>query len=287
MHGAQARPGIVLHGELEKELLAMNGRDSSIPVGDSAMPVYLSRPDEGSGAHPAVIVLPEVFGFTPEVRRMTDLAASIGYVGLAINYYHRINPRMNEPYTSAGSRNAFAAAAQVRPQDVAADVNAAIDWLNAQPFVKGGLVAVWGCGFGATLGLQAASNTRLRGAVLFYPSSVSVEVDVQVPLLLVFGEEDYYVSRHDMNRICETLQRIGPDVRVQIYPEVGHSFFRHGRPEAIAEQARYSDEAVAYAVADSWNLVQRFLRDAFSGSPPPRSAVSGGIRTQHTPQARS
>lgn len=265
----------------------MNKRDLAIPVEGSDMPAYLARPEEESGAHPAVIVLQEVFGFTPEVKRMTDMLAGIGYVGLAINYYHRIDPQMNQPYTEEGSRAAFAASRQVTAQNVAADIAAAANWLNAQDFVKSGKIAVWGSGFGATLALQAASNEDLSGAVLFYPARVDVQVRPRIPLLLVFGEEDYYVSRHEMDRLIASLNESGADLRVQVYPKVGHSFFRHGRPEAIVEQRRYSDEAVAQAVADSWNVMQRFLREIFSRSKTQvRPAETGDIHTLHTQQAR-
>ena len=91
----------------------MLSQDVSIPVDGSQMPAYIAGPDEKSGPHPAVIVLQEVFGLTPEVKRVTDLLANIGYVGAAINYYHRTNPQLNEPYTEEGNRDAFAAAATV------------------------------------------------------------------------------------------------------------------------------------------------------------------------------
>ena len=61
----------------------------NISVDGSQMDSYLARPPEGSGPHPAVIVLQEVFGVNDEMRRVTDLLAGAGYVGLAINYYHR------------------------------------------------------------------------------------------------------------------------------------------------------------------------------------------------------
>ncbi|MFN2448351.1 MAG: dienelactone hydrolase family protein [Candidatus Baltobacteraceae bacterium] len=262
----------------------MNSGEIAIPCGSAQLPAYLARPDEQSGPHPAVIVLQDVFGFTAEVKRVAELLASTGYVGLAIDYYHRTNPQMREPYTVEGSRNAFAAAAQVQAADTQADVLAALAWLNAQPFVKPGRVALWGMGFGAALGLQASSCAELCGAVLFYPTSLEVQAPPAIPLLALFGAHDYYVSRHQMESFA---RRIAPDAgRVQIYPEVGHSFFRLGRPQAVAEHRSYSDEAVAQAVADAWSLAQVFLRDIFSRSPL-RAAVTGDIRTPHTQQSQS
>ena len=276
----------------------MISQDVSISVDGSQMPAYLARPEENSGAHPAVIVLQEVFGFTPEVRRITDLLASTGYVGLAINYYHRAHPHLSEAYTEEGNKNAWAAAAQVTARTLAQDVRTAIEWLNQQSFVREGKIATWGFGFGGTAAFVTSSLSELSGAICLYPTNVATPMpsggeapiehidEVAVPLLMIFGEKDYYISRYDMDRIYSALQATGKDFRFQIYPNVGHSFFRHGRPEAIVETQRYSDEAIAQAVADTWDLVRLFLRDIFSRAKG-RAAVTGGIRTERTQSARA
>lgn len=263
----------------------MNSRDLAISVGNSSMRAYLSQPQELSGPHPAVIVLHEVFGFNPEVRRVVDLLPSIGYAGLAIDLYHRSGPQQVYPYTEEGNRAAFGAAARLAPAEILENVRAAAEWLRVQPFVKDGKIALWGFGFGAGAALIASSLETVRGAVCFYPWPLFQIGEARAPLLLVFGEEDYYVSRHDMERIAAELRAAGKEARVQTYPQVGHSFFRHGRPEAIAEHRRYSDEAIATAVADSWNLVQAFLRDIFNRQS--RASESGDIHTPRTQATRS
>jgi len=271
----------------------MISQNVKIAVEGSQMAAYLARPEEGSGPHPAVIVLQEIFGLTPETKRVTALLPSIGCVGLAINYFHRTYPEMCEPYTEEGTRNAFGVAARLTAQQIISDVAAAAAWLNTQPYVKSGKIATWGFGFGGTAAFISSSLKELSGAMCFYPINITTPMpsggeppldhvrEVAIPLLLVFGEQDYYVSRHDMDRICQALKDAGKDFQMQIYPDVGHSFFRLGRPEAIAEQTRYSDEAVAHGVADSWNLVQKFLHDVFSRAPA-SAAATGDIHTERT-----
>jgi carboxymethylenebutenolidase len=275
----------------------MISQDITIPVDGSTMPAYLTRPQEGSGPHSAVIVLQEVFGFTPETRRVTELVASIGYVGLAINYYHRTSPSVNLAYNDEGLRQARDLAATVTADNLHVDVRAAIAWLNNQPFVKPGKVATWGFDFGATAAFVTSDIRELSGAILFYPANIAAPMpsggeppldhvgDINVPMLMLFGEQDYYVSRYDMERICQSLKDAHKEVRVQIYPNVGHAFFRHGRPQAIAELTHYSDEAVAQAVADSWDLVKAFLIDVFNRSPQ-RAGVTGDIHTERTRQVQ-
>ena len=87
---------------------------------------------------------------------------------------------------------------------------------------------------------------------------------IRAPLLLCFGAEDQGIPREDIERIRTELDKRGVEYKLEIYPGVGHAFFRQGTPRAVAGQERYSDEAIANAVADSWNLVQAFLSENFA-----------------------
>jgi carboxymethylenebutenolidase len=275
----------------------MISQDVTIPVNGSDMGAYLARPPEESGPHPAVIVLHDIFGYTPEVRRVTDLCASTGYVGLAIDYFHRTHPRMVEPYTEEGAERASEAAKALTADDMIHDVAAAVAWLNEQPFVRHGKIGTWGFSFGANIAFITSSLKELRGAIAFYPTHVVTPLpsggepplehakEVAIPLLLLYGEEDYYVSRNDMEQIRRELAQAQKRVHMEIYPNVGHAFFRHGRPEAIAEPNRYSQEAIAQACADSSDLVKAFLAEHLSEKRP-HEAVTGGIHIGHTPTVR-
>ncbi|HEY8312952.1 MAG TPA: dienelactone hydrolase family protein [Candidatus Baltobacteraceae bacterium] len=247
-------------------------QDLSIAVDGSQMPAYLARPEEGSGQHPAVIVLQEIFGVNNEVKRITDLVASAGYVGIAINYYHRTHPDLNEPYNSDGLKNGFVAAGQVSRTTLRNDVTATIEWLNQQNFVKRGKVATWGFCFGGTVAFVTATLPELSGAVCFYGASIASELpngepegladiaQISCPLLLCFGGKDASITHEQVDRITAELKAAGTNARVQVYPEVGHAFFRHGSSAALTDHKGTSDEAIAEAVADSWNVVQSFFK---------------------------
>ncbi|MBV8583513.1 MAG: dienelactone hydrolase family protein, partial [Candidatus Eremiobacteraeota bacterium] len=86
----------------------MQSSNLSIPVDGAMMPSYLARPESSSPA-PAVLVLQEIFGVNKEMRRITDLVAQTGYVGLAINYYHRSDPDLDVPYNDEGMAKGRAA----------------------------------------------------------------------------------------------------------------------------------------------------------------------------------
>ncbi|MGZ3498489.1 MAG: dienelactone hydrolase family protein [Vulcanimicrobiaceae bacterium] len=250
----------------------MINQNLAISVDGLQMPAYLARPEEGSGPHPAVIVLQEIFGFNNEVKRITDLVASAGYVGLAINYCHRTHPSLNEPYNDDGLKRGFEAAGNVSKDSLRADVGAAIDWLAQQNFVKRDKVATWGFGFGATAAWFAASLPQVSGAVCFYgpyiskpmPNGENAPIDdagqIGCPVLFCFGGLDSQIPAEDIALIDRAHRAAGKPSQIQIYPDVGHAFFRHGSVAGVADSKRFSDEAVGEAVADSWNVVQSFFK---------------------------
>ncbi len=238
----------------------MHTQDLTIPVDGSAMPSFLARPD-GVERRGAVIVLQEIFGVNAEVRRIAELFASAGYVALAINYYHRTHPTLNEPYTNEGLQNGFAAAGKASRATMRADVAAAIAYLQAQPFVDAHKIVTCGFCFGGSVAFVTATLPGLAGAIPFYggsiaggfpsgePEALADVADVRVPMLLFFGGQDDYIPADAVARIDKALTDAGKKHEVVTYPNVGHAFFR----ESSAGLAQHE-------VADAWSRVQGFLK---------------------------
>jgi carboxymethylenebutenolidase len=274
----------------------MISQDLTIPVDGGSMPAYLARPEDGSGAHPAVIVLQEIYGVNQEMRRITELLPSVGYVGLAINFYHRTHPNLNESYTDEGQRTGVDAARQVTREQLRADIAAAATWLTAQDFVKAGKVATWGFCFGGTAAFLSATMEGICGAIGFYGTGIMREWgaaqqealadarSLRAPVLLIFGAEDPSTPKDQIERLDRTLRDAGAEYQIQIYPNVGHAFFRHGSPQAVASTTTTSDEAVAESVADAWGLAQAFFHRCFYNATP--SKLPGGI-LYYKPTARA
>jgi len=234
-------------------------QELQIEVGGAKMPAYLARPGT-EGSYPAVIVLEGVFGFDEELRRITELLAGLGYVGLAINYFHRTHPHLAEPFTDEGRARGEAAAAAVKKTEACADVAAARDWLNEQPFVSSNHVAIWGFGFGGTIAFVTATLAGINAAVVFYGQSITGLMpsnepapledvkQIRAPLLLVFGGQDRLISHGDVELIGHELTAHHKTFDVQLYPNVGHSFFRNTPDTQSTREA-----------SDAWDLVQAFF----------------------------
>jgi len=230
-----------------------------IDVAGAPMPAYLARPD-GHAALPAVIVLQEIFGVNTEVKRITDLVASAGYVGLAINYYHRTHPNLNEPYTPEGLQAGFKAAGAVTRVTLRQDVAAAIGWLDAQRFVRTGTIGTWGFCFGGTVAFLSAAVPGVRAAACFYggsiasplpngePAAIADAAKVQAPLLLAFGGKDDYITADHIEAIRSALTAAGKQFEIVVYPDQGHAFFRN------------SDTSTP-DVGDAWRRVRAFFEE--------------------------
>ncbi len=209
------------------------------------MQAYVARRDDRR--RPAVIVLEGIYGFDAEMRRITNLVAQVGYTGIAIDYLRGSRPE-----------DVF------KTEDVCRDVAAARDWANRQPFVQHGKVATWGFGWGGTAAFLSASLAGLAGAVAFYGQSIARPLpgaekaaideieDVRAPLLLVFGGHDEQIGEHDIQTIRDNLAARGKQFEIEVYPNVGHSFFREDRDTVAARQ-----------IADAWDRVNAFLQRSF------------------------
>ena len=238
----------------------------TIDVAGSAMPVYLARPEDPS-PRPAVIVLQEIFGVNTEVKRIADLVASAGYVALAINYYHRTHPNLNEPYSQAGLQNGFAAAGAVTRAGLTADIEAAVAWLDAQPFVEAGHIATWGFCFGGTVAFFSATLPGIAAAIPFYgghitnalpsgePAMLADAAAIRAPLLLAFGATDDYIPPEAIAAIRDGLTAAGKTFHIQVYPDVGHAFFRE------SSDAMSAGGPQAAVVNDAWSRVKAFLAE--------------------------
>ncbi|HXP93183.1 MAG TPA: dienelactone hydrolase family protein [Candidatus Binatia bacterium] len=242
----------------------MQSRELIIDVDGNPMECYLAAPERAKPA-PAVIVLEGIYGFDDEMRRVTDLVASAGFVGLAINYFYRTHPQYRQEFSPEGRQRGNQALRTVTKEGLRHDVAAARDWLNEQEFVDFGKIATWGFGFGGTVAFITATLPGIRGAVVFYgqsiddtmpsgePAPITDAKAIRAPLLLVFGGLDEQITSNDIATITSRLTDEGKRFDVQVYPTVGHSFFREGVASVTLRE-----------IADAWDRVQAFLRKRFA-----------------------
>ena len=195
----------------------------SVAVGNIAagpqLTAWLDRPS-GAGSFPAIVLAHPCNGVSEHTRGWGRLLASWGYVTVAPDSF---GPR--DENTVCGRGRVVSGGMRV------ADVSGALDWLNAQPFVKRNTIGLIGHSHGGWTVMRSVqggfglAQRGLKAAVAYYPScSAQFDRDVAVPLLILIGDKDDWTRAED----CRRLQAAGfirPElVEAVYYPNAYHSF---------------------------------------------------------------
>ena len=234
-----------------------------IETRDGPMAMYVARP-EGNGPFPAVIILQEIFGITPELQHIADMLAGEGYLAVLPALFHRTDKNFLSPYDKDGMARGRAAVNQLSHDDVRSDIRAAIDWVRGQADASGEVATLGFC-WGGSVAFMTATFDDIRAAISFYgsqivrspydgrPPMLDYTPQIQSPLFLVFGGMDESIPGPDIQKIQDTLIENEKAFSLTMYREEGHAFFRFaGTPRA------------AVHAPEAWQRVLAFLQNAFA-----------------------
>lgn len=221
-----------------------------IATGDGAMPAHLARPSHRE-PRPAVIVVQEAFGLNEHIKDVAGRLADEGWVALAPDLYHRGGPGRTAAYSDLPT--AIAMMAALADDQIVADVDAAIEWLRAQPFVRGDHIAITGFCMGGRVSYLAACALppgKLQAAVPFYGGGIPIErtATLGCPVLAFFGDQDAFIPIEQVRTLEAAAAGFGKSVEVVVYPGAPHGFFCNDRDSYRAE-----------AAADAWQRLTAFL----------------------------
>ncbi|HYW54283.1 MAG TPA: dienelactone hydrolase family protein [Dongiaceae bacterium] len=234
----------------------MRSETVTIPVGDLRMPAYVVRPEADRA--PAVIVLQEIFGVNDDMRALTELVASAGYLAVASALFHRTDPAFEAGHDEAGFAKGRAAREATQPETLIADVEATVAWLRAQPQCDGG-IATWGFCFGGSVAFLSATLPSIDAAVSFYggqiaggPRFIDAFADkLRAPVFFAFGGKDQFITPDMIHEIEQRLTALAKPFELHVYQDEDHGFFRNGPTGNEGS-------------ADVWPRVRAFLDGALS-----------------------
>ena len=164
-----------------------------------------------------IVVLQEIFGVNPHIRRVADGFAAQGYLAVAPALFDRAAPGTELGYAPADIPRGAALVAEVGHERTMLDVAAAV-----KAAAEGGEVGVVGYCWGGSLAYAAAcSIPGVAAAVGYYGGAIAKSLDhkPRVPLMLHFGSHDDHIPMSDV----ETIRAALPGVPVFTYP-AGHGF---------------------------------------------------------------
>ena len=234
---------------------------ASIPLDDGSwIPAVLARPSGQSQVEgwPAVIVLHEIFGLTPDIEAAAQRLADDGYVAVAPDLLAHGGPR------ALCLARAMAEVHSGRPGRTTADVEATRRWLIGQPTVDRDRLGVIGfcMGGGFALAFAAGGPDGLRAASVNYGE---VPEDAEAlrrvcPVVASYGGRDRVVGPQAA-RLEQHLQRLGVEHDVQVYDAAGHAFMTPGKRRPLTELVMFPTHPgyEPESAGDAWARVLRFF----------------------------
>lgn len=214
--------------------------------GDGTFPAYVARPEGTPRA--AIIVIQEIFGVNPGIRRKADHWASLGYLAVAPEVFWRQAEGINlDSDVPAEFQQALDFMMKHDFDAGICDVEATIHWIRREAGVeKVGLV---GFCMGGKVAYQAATRTDIDASVGYYGVGIADMLNeshaIARPLMLHIPTNDHFVPADQQKAMHDEL---GPNRHVTLHDYVGldHGFAAEmgsRRDDAAAQLANSRTEA--------------------------------------------
>jgi len=190
---------------------------------------------------PAALSATLEFMATLDPKRRSDMA-----------YIQQASSRLPEERRTAVQRAFTTMFGGMPKEQLTQDLTKAVDYLNAQSFVKIGKFGNVGFCFGGGMSLSLACHARLAACVVFYgenPAPIELVENIACPVLGLYGADDVRVSQH-LDSLVKAMADYRKDFETRIYPGAGHAFFNDSNPATYREAA----------AREAWERVLGFYR---------------------------
>lgn len=192
---------------------------------------YVAAPST-KDRRPAIIVVQEWWGLNDHMKDVAKRYAAEGYVAIVPDLYSRLK---NEVVPNDKSNRAGDLMAALKQEDGLKDLNATVTYLKSVPEVDAAKIGVTGFCMGGSYALMLPCvNRDIRAAVPFYgqvPNPDSPLENLGAPVLYIYGEDDGWITKADVQRLSAALKKYNKPGEVKTYPGAPHAFFNDTRKE--------------------------------------------------------
>jgi carboxymethylenebutenolidase len=194
----------------------------------------------------AVVVVHDVFGVDPDIRKTADQFAAMGYVAVAPSLFDSVKTSVVLNHDDDGLAEGKELSRQVSTDRATSDIQQAVDAVKSA-----GKVTIVGYGWGGYLAYLSANRVNdVTCTVGYY--GVGIVDDYRekrkVPTLLHFGEEDPQIPFDEVGQ----FRSHRPDVSAFSYPGAAHAFNCNGRDS-------YHDEAAKTALERTLVWISQYV----------------------------
>ena len=220
------------------------GEKTNFPAlgNEGQIPAYVARP--AGEAKAAIIVIPEIFGVNPGIRKKCDDWAALGYLAVAPDIFWRFAPGVElDPDVESQMQEAFGYFQQYDADKGVEDIEALIHWIRREQGVeKVGLV---GFCLGGRMAYLAAARTDVSASVGYYGVMIDQMLGeshaIANPLMLHIAGNDHFVGPEAQKAIHDGLD-VHPKVTLHDYPGLDHGFAAETGNRRDEEGARLADQ---------------------------------------------
>ncbi|MCA9794620.1 MAG: dienelactone hydrolase family protein [Candidatus Eremiobacteraeota bacterium] len=210
--------------------------------GDRTLKAFVAYPERAEKAK-VIVVIHEIFGLTDWARLMTDELAAAGYIAIAPDLLSGSGPNGGGTASLGGVDEARKAIRELPPDQITADLKAAVDYGLKLPAANG-QVSVAGFCWGGTESFRFATNEkRLKAAYVFYGTGPDQVASIACPVYGFYAENDARVGA-TIEATRALMKKAGKTYQPVTYKGAGHGFMRAGEdPEGSAENKQARDQA--------------------------------------------
>jgi carboxymethylenebutenolidase len=226
----------------------------TVEVADGTqMQAYVSRPDS-PGPHPGIIVFQEAMGVNAQLRGVADRYAKLGFVAIAPELFHRIQPGFETSELNMEVLMPFIRA--MTAENFALDAAAAYRWLTTDGGVALDKVAAMGFCMGGRAAFVANSVVPIAAALSYYGSGIAPALldrvpKVHGPHLFFWGGRDKGIPPEQRRAVADAMREARKTFVDVEFSNCDHVFFNSTVP------SRYNEAAAK----QSWALGVAFLQE--------------------------
>lgn len=232
-----------------------------IARGSRDLEAYLARP-EGRGPWPGVVAIHEAFGLDDVLRRQCDRLAAAGYLTLGPNLFSDGGARRCVVSTmralTAGHGKPFA------------DIETSRRWLLDHEDCTGKVGVIGFCMGGGFALVTASRGFDVASANYgMLPRNSEEALADACPIVGSYGSRDLMMLGAG-RRLERTLDKLGIEHDVKVYPGAGHSFLNDAPngPAALRPLLRIANVGPDPAAAeDAWGRIESFFAEHLDEEP--------------------